>query len=1065
MGWRNAIIKFILGSLLGVSVALLAAFNVLLAWVATGPRSLDVLSPYIEIAFEPPDHKYSVSVGETWLIWDGWKHPIDVRLRNVKVFTNERHTYSKLPEISLGLDLFALVKGHILPTSLVITHPVISLFQNEDRSISFGMEAEPAQETIAPEPSAAAEEVAAVPFAAIMAPFITPDDNSVLRDLRMVSIVNADLTLSSKSKGVFFKTSGAEFTFKRNREGLRAFASANIAYDNYQSLLTAEFTKKKDSSVIEGEVHVDELMLGKLADLFADNSLLGGMKFPVSGKAMLLADMNGAVQKLNFNVDGGKGTLESNQLDGPVPVNTIHVEGQLDHNTENNASTVEISQLKADLDGTLIEASGTVALHDKNPEVHAKIAAQNIAAQKVHMFWPSHLAPMTREWVTTNISAGTVLQAQAQVNIAPGDLAKPFLPQEDVDALVVLEGAKIRYLPEHPEVSGVDGKVHIDGKSLDATLTSGHYMKDTKLTEGKVFIADLNPDNPYIKVSIAVESNAKDAIHFLELPPVSKAKKLNLIADAAEGKIKGKASLGFTFFAPRDANGNSTGDPDVDYDVAAELTGVSQAGFMHKFDGKNVDGSLTVNNKELVFKGKGDVNGASVSESTVKYLFKPDQAYDTFIDATAVAPVEVLPRFGYPAFDFLKGSLGVKASVKDGKGIESTKANIDLTNAAIAFPILYFTKPNKDTSALEISVEKKNDVLTIPSLHFTGRDLDVQGSADVSNDMSGLQHIHLDKLLSGSTKLDQLNYERTAGGFNLDMHGNVFDFSPWLNTKDSKEEGTFSFEHFPALQLKMDVARVLVAKGHELLNVKGYVTCDVSHCESANIAGATSDNKPFSFLILRNPKGKRQLSLHAQSAGQFLKAANIFDGMEGGDLTITGNYTEATADKASMLRGRLDINEHTVKDAPVLAKILTVASLTGIFDTLGGKGIHFDRLSVPFTLSKDVITLEKAKTHGDALGMTADGTITFPKGTYDLQGTIVPSYSLNHVLGNVPLIGSMLTGGEGQGVFAARYSVQGTEKDPQVSVNPLSILTPGFLRGLFDIFDRPEKEEDDGDSK
>ena len=85
-----------------------------------------------------------------------------------------------------------------------------------------------------------------------------------------------------------------------------------------------------------------------------------------------------------------------------------------------------------------------------------------------------------------------------------------------------------------------------------------------------------------------------------------------------------------------------------------------------------------------------------------------------------------------------------------------------------------------------------------------------------------------------------------------------------------------------------------------------------------------------------------------------------------------------------------------------------------------------------------------------------DGTVTFPKRTLDLQGTLVPSYTLNHGLGNVPLVGKVLTGSDGGGLFAARYSIKGSDDAPDVSVNPLSFLTPGFLRGLFDVFDKPK---------
>jgi hypothetical protein len=37
-------------------------------------------------------------------------------------------------------------------------------------------------------------------------------------------------------------------------------------------------------------------------------------------------------------------------------------------------------------------------------------------------------------------------------------------------------------------------------------------------------------------------------------------------------------------------------------------------------------------------------------------------------------------------------------------------------------------------------------------------------------------------------------------------------------------------------------------------------------------------------------------------------------------------------------------------------------------------------------------------------------------------------------------------------VFAASYALRGPLDDPAVSVNPLTALTPGFLRGLFGIF-------------
>jgi len=69
------------------------------------------------------------------------------------------------------------------------------------------------------------------------------------------------------------------------------------------------------------------------------------------------------------------------------------------------------------------------------------------------------------------------------------------------------------------------------------------------------------------------------------------------------------------------------------------------------------------------------------------------------------------------------------------------------------------------------------------------------------------------------------------------------------------------------------------------------------------------------------------------------------------------------------------------------------------------------------------------------------------------------------VLNNIPVIGEALSGGKGEGVFAATYKVEGTyPENVDVSVNPLSMLAPGFLRNVFgggaaEMPEKPAAEE------
>ncbi len=1040
--YNHPVVKLMAGLLLGIVVALLIAFNALLLWVATGPRSLDRLSPFIEASFRAEDNSYFVDIGETWLIWDGWQHPIDIRLRNVKVYTGKDRLFSIFPEISLGVDVWSLPLGRFLPTSLSINEPVISLFRNQDDTITFGLKTPGVGET-PPQ-----ESVGTVPLFAVLTPLLAPEDNPMLRKLRYISILNADVSLGAVGQGVFFKASNANIILQHNRRGVvKANTYAQISYGEYQSMIDAQFTLTRDSPTIEGEYSVSQIMPGALLAAFVNKPLLTGIQLPVSSRGSFSIGRDGTLRRLDFSLDGGEGSIASEHLDGILTVTRLHANGEV----TDNGNQIHFDRLEADFDGMPLLANGTVMRKDGDIAIRANVSLRNAPAEKISLFWPPKLAPLSREWVVTNIPSGKISEASIHVDIGFGDLAKPMLPRNAIDANIGLSGATIRYLPEHPPVTNVSAAIHVDAVALNASIASADYMEGTKLSEGLVLIEDLNVDNPYIKVSFAADAPAKDIIRLLGLPRLEHAKHLNLNADAARGSAAGRAELGFHFFAPED------GSDDIRYDIVAETKGITHPAFMNKFDIKDAAGRMTVSNRELEFNGSGEVNGASVSEATLKYLFTPKDGVDTFIDATATAPVRSLPRFGYPQFPFLQGTLGVKATVTLGEDKELSEAFIDLTNATVTLDLLRWHKPEKESAAVTLKAEKKKGRTTLPSFWLEGKNVAAKGSMELTPDLSDIQRIEMEQLKAGKTDLDHLLYQLVDGGYHIEARGKSADASYWLGGNDNTKS-TFSFENFPAMRLDLDIARLTLGEGREVTAFKSVLGCDMNRCARANMSGKTVDGKPFTLRILKNPKGVRQFALHAESAGAFLKAFHVFDGIQGGQLSVSGDYEERP--HGSILRGRTYISEHVIKDAPILAKLLSLASLTGFFDTLQGKGIRFVKFRAPFTLANNVITLEDARTYGDAIGMTIDGTITFPQKTLDLKGTIVPSYTLNSVLGKIPLIGAILTGGEGKGVFAASYRIKGSTQDPQVTVNPLSMLTPGFLRGFFDVFDSPKKEQE-----
>ena len=65
---------------------------------------------------------------------------------------------------------------------------------------------------------------------------------------------------------------------------------------------------------------------------------------------------------------------------------------------------------------------------------------------------------------------------------------------------------------------------------------------------------------------------------------------------------------------------------------------------------------------------------------------------------------------------------------------------------------------------------------------------------------------------------------------------------------------------------------------------------------------------------------------------------------------------------------------------------------------------------------------------------------------------VAPAYTVNRIIGRIPIIGQILSGSRSDAALAATFSVSGAVSDPQIGVNPLAALVPGMVRDLFSAF-------------
>jgi hypothetical protein len=217
-----------------------------------------------------------------------------------------------------------------------------------------------------------------------------------------------------------------------------------------------------------------------------------------------------------------------------------------------------------------------------------------------------------------------------------------------------------------------------------------------------------------------------------------------------------------------------------------------------------------------------------------------------------------------------------------------------------------------------------------------------------------------------------------------------------------------------------------------------------------NITGHINKSGEIKIALENTAYNTKSFTLLSDDAGAFLNAYDSFYYYRGGKLNVTGTIVKTAMGVPSTISGHAEIIDGRLIDAPVVARIFSLASLTGIVDRLNSDGLSIDKIKADFVKIGENVTLKKGVVSGSAIGFSFSGDYNSVTGLCKIKGTLVPIYEINSFISNVPLIGDILTSREGEGVFGMTYRFTGTADKPDISVNPLSALTPGILRRIFD---------------
>ena len=1019
-------------SVLAAVFASVAILFAVLAWrLSAGPISLGFLSPYVADAFKSGDSNYRVEFSDTILSWAGWERSLDILVRDVRVLDAENRLLGTVPELSLGLSGLQLLRGQVSPTSIELMRPEVVLHRSVDGSISFGF---------GPTRSGGGSDPA---FASLLGGVTEERDSKrPLGLLQQLSIVDANVIIEDETMGLLVELPKANLVLKRTEGGLTGQIDMIARLGELDMPLAGAARYDRASQTIATNLKFANIVPNRLARYLPALSDFQGIDLPISGEIGVTMDTDGQIGRTTFDLsaDSGRLTLPASVMAQPLDIVVAQTKGEIsaDHNR------LTIDDLFVDLNGPSITFSGIGETTNAGTGVTGTLNILDLPFDQFARYWPNGLAPGGRDWIVANVSVGVMERITAELKLAPGRLndgaPAQLLPGElDMDFEWV--NATMNYLDGQPKAIGVKGFGRTDGRTMAIEMRDGTIGK-VKASKAVAEMRGIGNDVAEMTVLVDVEGTMADALEVLDAPPLGYPDKVGLKPNQVGGTARGQIGAQFPLLDDLDPAA-------VAITSTATIEGFSVNGLFSSFKASDGDIRLTLDSADgLDASGTLKLEGVPAKFAWrenfgAKAPFLSRYDFNLTLDDAARA------RFGLDLNPYVKGPLPtvIRYTETDRKR-RQLEAAIDVRDAEINLPELYWRKPvgNEASLSLRVALPPEGNA-SVQSFTLQAKDGLFEGSATFDSTSFKLRELVVSRMLIGLTDANAKIQPPAKKGdkLHISVGGESLDLRPYLN--DLMSSGG---EKTTDLDLELDVKRLITRADQQITGAHGRMDFNGEGLRTAFLEGTLVSGQPIRLRL--EPDGKRRrLTVQSDDAGSVARAFDVYDNAIGGTLYLEARILDDL--EGGPVEGYVQVDNYKVRNAPTLANLLAFASLTGIVDVLGGEGLSFQQLYLPFSLFGDVLTVKEARTSGAALGVNGSGTVNLATDQIDLKGTIVPIYAINSALSSIPLIGDILTGGEGGGVFAANYSVSGQIEQPTITVNPLSVLTPGILRNIFSIFE------------
>lgn len=1026
-----AILSIVILALIGIGVML-----------SHGPVSIAPLVPYLENVLDDPSWRFRVRIEDAVLSWEGWQRKLDVRVKGARFVNREGADLISVPSLSIAFDTRALLAGQFRVTGLELIAPRLQLFRHEDGRIEITNRQSGE--------NGGGQARAGQGFTFDPGTLNDPGQDAnfaIFGDLRRVSVRQANLSFHDAKSGLDLSVPSADLGLQQENDSVGLRLSTRLRIGQSEAALGISALYRNDASPIVVAMNFAEVDIAGLAEAIGGKQLtqLRGLQLIAAGRLDASLQPGGVVERLDFDVTTGGGQVNFPQLGiKEIPVGALAAKGTL----ANNLAHLSLTDVRLDLrDGLTVQGGGEWEQTGDGPSLRAKGRFQNLPAMKLSRYWPENLAVDARHWVLANLRGGVAHKGSFGVDLRPGDLQRDKPRAGIVQLDWSFHDVTTSYFGDLPPIQSARGSGHVDGQEFRLTLDSA-TVGSLQLGEGSLLVADILNKSPFLDVDFVVRGAVKDALTLLDAEPLGFAKALAIRPEDAGGMSATRAHFKIPLHAGLTL-------AQVGYSAASNIADLSLLRTPGGYSLKGGEFKLTVEKDALQMSGQGAVNGIPMQLDWKRDFQAGQDAPGDYLTVRTRATTEQWMALGLPPLPLVRGVVGVAVSIDAYRdGSRRGAGRFDLTAAEIDLSAIAWRKAASAPAEMQLTFQTETSGETVIDYwEIASRGIIARGRAKLDA-RAGLVSLQADKLSLGKNRLVVDMTALTGGGYRLNLAGASLDLRPFISRW---QDDAMTAVKEPPLELKLQVDQVFLTDDVIISRVRGGGARRDGNWLRANMRGLMAGGQSVGFTV-QPEGGGRRFVLAAGDAGGMARALGLYQNARGGVMYLNFLVPDRGGPEAA-ITGQLRADNFRVVRAPVLTRLLTLGSLQGLGDLLNDKGIAFTRLDVPFRLRGDELHMERARAVGPALALIATGDYQHRTRELQFQGTIVPSYTINSVLGAIPILGNLLIGRKGEGVFAFTYTIAGSLEKPKVSVNLLSALAPGFLRRIVEGLDSPAVDD------